>query len=131
MFDKQINVLTNEVRTHEWTNVTWIAHLAIIHMSNVFSMHDISAWNVRIMNELMLHDFHFKVVRCYVCDEGLTTKCFKFSYLSMLCWHISSKSFILVHYSSTKSNCCLRWQHTKDDSFLPKKLMYNKYDGTH
>jgi hypothetical protein len=30
-----------------------------IHASNVFSMHDIRAQNVWIMNEQFLHDFHY------------------------------------------------------------------------
>jgi hypothetical protein len=33
-----------------------------IHASNVFSMHDVCAQNVWIMNEWILHDFHFKIV---------------------------------------------------------------------
>jgi hypothetical protein len=41
----------NEQMSHE-------LHI-LIYMSNVFWMHDISVWNVQIMNELMLHDFHF------------------------------------------------------------------------
>ncbi len=28
-------------------------------VSNVFSMHDINVWNVQIMNEQILHDFHY------------------------------------------------------------------------
>jgi hypothetical protein len=30
-----------------------------IHVSNVFSIIDINVWNVWIMNEQILHDFHY------------------------------------------------------------------------
>jgi len=30
----------------------------------MFSMHDISVWNVQIMNEQILHTFHYEVVKC-------------------------------------------------------------------
>jgi len=29
------------------------------HVSNMFSMHDINAWNIQIMNNFLLHDFHY------------------------------------------------------------------------
>jgi hypothetical protein len=41
----------------------WMSHgchiFQEICVSNVFSMNDISAWNVRIMIEPILHDFHY------------------------------------------------------------------------
>jgi hypothetical protein len=41
----------------------WMSHefgiFFKIYVLNVFSIHDISVWNVRIMNEWILHDFHF------------------------------------------------------------------------
>jgi hypothetical protein len=42
MFDTWINVLTNEIQTYEWINVTRIMHIVKIYVSNVFSMHDIN-----------------------------------------------------------------------------------------
>jgi hypothetical protein len=30
-----------------------------IYVLIMFSIHDISVWNVRIMNEQILHDFHY------------------------------------------------------------------------
>jgi hypothetical protein len=35
-----------------------------IHMSNVFSMRNINVWNVWIMNEYILYNFHYYIVKC-------------------------------------------------------------------
>jgi hypothetical protein len=48
MFDTRINVLTNGVRTYEWTNVTQIFHFPKNFASNVFSMHKMNVWNVKL-----------------------------------------------------------------------------------
>jgi len=41
----------------------WMSHkfdiFQQIYLSNVFSMHDISAWNIQITVEQILHDFHY------------------------------------------------------------------------
>jgi hypothetical protein len=34
------------------------------YVLNMFSMQDINAWNVWIMNQQILHDLHYQVVRC-------------------------------------------------------------------
>jgi hypothetical protein len=50
--------LMNERILHEFHIFLWIC------ASNVFSMHNINAWNVQYMNEWYLHNFHYKVVKC-------------------------------------------------------------------
>jgi hypothetical protein len=60
MFDTWINLLTNEVRTYEWMDELHKFYIFPgIHMSNVFLMHNINVWNVWIMDEQILYDFHY------------------------------------------------------------------------
>jgi hypothetical protein len=37
-------------------------------VSNLFSMHNINVWNVQTMNEIVLHNLHYQIMRCWVCD---------------------------------------------------------------
>jgi hypothetical protein len=43
----------NEQMSHEFHIFLWIC------VSNVFSMDNINAWNLWIMNEQILYDFHY------------------------------------------------------------------------
>jgi len=64
MVDTWINVLMNEIQTYEWMNVTQILHRPINScVKCVFN-----AWNVWIMHEQILQDFHYLVMKCLVCD---------------------------------------------------------------
>jgi hypothetical protein len=43
----------NEQMSHKFCIFLWI------YVLNVFSMYNISLWNVQIMNERILHNFHY------------------------------------------------------------------------
>jgi hypothetical protein len=46
----------------------------------VFSMHNINVWNIWIMNEWILHNFHYEVVRCFVMKVFLLAFIFNMSH---------------------------------------------------
>jgi hypothetical protein len=58
-FDTRINVLINEIQTYEWMNVTRITQFFInLSVECVFNAQYQCA-NVQIMNERILHNFHY------------------------------------------------------------------------